>query len=429
MSAHEIPSRVQIDAFVKPEGDTLRVLVRAPLAAMRDMTIPTRGPGYLDLDSAGPVIRDAAVLWLGDEMSFYADGRPLGPGRLAAVRVSLPSNRAFADYDGALAHVRGAPLPEDTELYWEQGLLDALFEYPIGSAAAEFSMDLGLARLGVRTVTVLRFLPPDGSVRVFRYEGDPGRVALDPGWLQAAGQFLTLGFHHVLDGVDHLLFVFCLVIPFRRIKPLVMLVTAFTLAHSITLAAAALGMAPGGGWFVPFIETLIALSIVYLALENLLAPLGWRAPGLQRRWLAAFGFGLVHGFGFAFVLGDSLQFAGSHLVAALAAFNVGIELGQLLVVAVALAALALLLRAGFPERFVVIVASVLVAHTAWHWMLERSAGFLAYPWSWPTFSAAWWAGALRWLLLGLVAAALLWLLHLAYRRWAAEDAEASAGKL
>ncbi len=435
--SHELPERVQVSVFVKPDGNTLRVLVRVPLEAMRDQTIPTRGPGYLDLAAADPVIRDAATLWLGDEMRFFEDGRELEPPRLVAARVSLPSSRAFGDYASALAHVTGEPLAEDTELYWEQGLLDALFEADIGAADADFATDLDFAQLGGRTVTVLRFLGADGGERMFRYEGDPGRVALDPGWLQAGAQFVGLGFRQVLQRIDHLLFVFCLVIPFRRFRPLVVLVTAFTLAHSLTLTAAALGMAPQGGWFPPLVEALIAVSIVYLALENLLGPLGWPAPTVRRRWLAAFGFGMVHGFGFAFVLGDSvqtdlqgsLQFAGSHLLVSLAAFNVGIELGQLLVVAAALGLLALVFRGGVPEGLVIIVASVLVAHTAWHWMLERSADFLAYSWTWPSLDAAWWAGALRWLMLLLVAVGMLWLLNLGARRWLGEDAEACAGKL
>jgi hypothetical protein len=408
---HEVPGNVMVTVFVKPEGDTLRVLVRAPLGAMRDMDFPLQGPGYLDIAAAEDSIRDAAMLWLGDQMTFFEDGRPLDPGRIAAARVSLPSSDAFTSYPAALAHVRAAPLPRNIELYWEQGLLDVLFEYDITSAGAELAMDATFAHLGLRTVTLLQFLPEDAPARVFRYLGDPGRVALDPRWHHAAGQFVTQGFHHVLGGLDHLLFVVCLVIPFRRLKPLVVLVTAFTVAHSLTLTAAALGLAPDAGWFPPLVETLIAGSIVYLALENLLA------PNLERRWLLAFAFGLVHGFGFAFVLADHLQFAGSHLAVSLAAFNVGIELGQLFVVAVALAALAGLFRLGLPQRFGIAVLSVAVAHTAWHWMLERGSALLAHPFAWPVLTLDWWAAAARWLMLLLVAVAALWLLHLAYQRW------------
>src|SRR5207244_42631 len=80
--------------------------------------------------------------------------------------------------------------------------------------------------------------------RAFELENDPGLVRLDPRWHQAAGRFVALGFRHILGGVDHLLFLLCLVIPFRRLRPLVIVVSAFTVAHSITLLASALGLAP-----------------------------------------------------------------------------------------------------------------------------------------------------------------------------------------
>src|SRR5439155_21215780 len=143
-----------------------------------------------------------------------------------------------------------------------------------------------------------------------------------------------LGFAHILDGIDHLLFIICLVIPFRKVRPLIVIITSFTVAHSITLIASAAGYAPSALWFPPLIEVLIALSIVYMALENIVG------ARLERRWLIAFGFGLVHGFGFAFALRQSLQFAGSHLATSLVSFNVGVEIGQLFVLAIALPVLA-----------------------------------------------------------------------------------------
>ena len=106
-------------------------------------------------------------------------------------------------------------------------------------------------------------------MRAFEFYGDPGLVRLDPRWHQAAFQFVKLGFLHILDGVDHLLFLVCLVIPFRRLRSLVAVVTSFTVAHSITLIASAYNLAPDALWFPPLIETLIAVSIVYMALENI----------------------------------------------------------------------------------------------------------------------------------------------------------------
>src|SRR4029078_11855304 len=189
---------------------------------------------------------------------------------------------------------------------------------------------------------------------------------MDPGWAQAAGRFVQLGFQHILDGTDHLLFLACLVIPFRRFRSLGLIVTAVTLAHSITLTSSAFDLAPGGLWFPPLVETLIAVSILYMALENIVGVMS-----VQRRWVLAFAFGLVYGFGFSFALRETLQFAGSHLVTSLLSFNVGVELGQLLVLAVLVPALQLLFRYVVAERVGTIVLSAFVAHTAWHWTTER----------------------------------------------------------
>ena len=177
-------------------------------------------------------------------------------------------------------------------------------------------------------------------------------------------------------------------IPLRRLRPLVAIVTAFTIAHSLTLAASALGWVPDGLWFPPLVETLIAASIVFMALENILG------TGLGRRWIVAFVFGLVHGFGFAFALRDSLQFAGDHLALALLAFNLGVELGQVAVLVIMVPALSLLIR-RLPTRPAVIVLSALIAHTAWHWLAERWAQLSRF--SVPMPDAAALPELLRWL--------------------------------
>jgi len=198
-----------------------------------------------------------------------------------------------------------------------------------------------------------------------------------------------------------LLFLFCLVIPFRRWRGLISVITAFTLAHSVTLFASAFHLAPTGAWFPPFVETAIACSIVYMALENIVG------ADLRRRWLITGMFGLVHGFGFSYALGQSLQFAGSHLLVSLFSFNIGIEIGQLCVLAVMLPALALFRRL-VPERMGVIILSALVAHTGWHWMTERWQ--VLWQAEWPRLDAAALVSLARWaaaLLLAFGAASLL----------------------
>jgi hypothetical protein len=252
-------------------------------------------------------------------------------------------------------------------------------------------------------VTVLRYQPPAGAERAFEYAGDPGLVHLDPRWHQAALQFVRLGFAHILSGTDHLLFLFCLVIPFRRIRSLVAIVTSFTVAHSITLIASAMDLAPGALWFPPLIETLIAASIFYMALENIFG-----VTNVRRRWMITFGFGLVHGFGFSFALRETLQFAGSHLLTSLLSFNVGVELGQLLVLALMVPALALFFRSGVDERTGTIVLSAIVAHTAWHWMDERWERLRQF--HAPSVDVFVLLTAVRWTLAAVFVAAIVWLI-------------------
>jgi len=212
------------------------------------------------------------------------------------------------------------------------------------------------------------------------------------------------GFLHILDGTDHLLFLLCLVIPFRRFRGLIPVVTAFTVAHSITLIASAYNLGPDALWFPPLIETLIAASIVYMALENIVT-----TSTVRQRWMIAFGFGLVHGFGFSFALKQTLQFAGDHLLTSLLSFNIGVELGQLLVLAVLVPSLELVFRYVVAERMGTIILSALVAHTAWHWMTERFDRLRQFRFEWPEINAAFLAGALRWLMLLVIIAALWWL--------------------
>jgi hypothetical protein len=412
-AAHEVPTDVRINAFVKPEGDRLELLIRVPLSAMRDVDVPLRGPGYLDLTRADEALRDATKLWLIDSIEIYEnDVRPPLP-RIVRARVSLPSDRSFASYEQARAHLQGPPLADDLELYWNQQLLDVLLEYPIRSDRSEFAIHPRVDRLALRVSTALRFLPPGGATRAFEFHGDPGLVRLDPRWHQAALRFVVSGFRHILEGTDHLLFLLCLVIPFRQLRPLVVIVTSFTLAHSISLLASALNFVPDTLWFPPLVETLIAATIVYMALENIVG------SNVPRRWLLAFAFGIVHGFGFSFALRASLQFAGNHLLASLLAFNLGVEIGQIAVLLVLIPALELLFRYAVAERLGIVILSALVAHTGWHWMLERGEQLAKFPL--PNLDAAFVAGAMRGLLAAAILALGVSLANALLKRWMRED--------
>ncbi len=401
---HDIPKDATILAFAKPAGQRLHLLVRVPLKTMRDVDFPIQERGNLDLTKLAPLLPDAATIWIADLIEIHEGDTRLPKPRVVATQVSLESDRSFTSYEEALAHVNGPKLVNEANVFWSQVLLDVLLEYPIQSDRSGFSIHPRLERLASRVVTVLRFLPPGGAVRAYEFLGDPGLVHLDPRWHQAARRFVESGFLHILDGTDHLLFLFCLVIPFRSFRALVPVVTAFTVAHSITLIASAYGLAPDVLWFPPLIEALIAMSIVYMALENIVG-----GSTVHRRWMIAFGFGLVHGFGFSFALRETLQFAGSHLLTSLLSFNTGVELGQLLVLLLLIPMLDALFRFVVAERMGTIILSALVAHTGWHWMIERADRLRQFQFQSPSINAAVLAGAMRWLMLTLILAALIWL--------------------
>ncbi|HUQ89476.1 MAG TPA: HupE/UreJ family protein [Vicinamibacterales bacterium] len=401
-SAHEVPNEATVLGFVHPEGQTLRLLIRAPLKSMRDVDVPTVAGGFLDFSKMEAAERHAAQVWIRDFVEVYENGQQLTVPVIVATRTSLPSDRSFESYDAALANITtGAKLDQSTGIFWDQGMLDVLFEYPITSDRSDFAIRPGLTRLGLRVNIVLRFLQPGHPERAFDVHADTGIVHLDPRWHQAFYLFAREGFFHILDGTDHLLFLLCLVIPFRKLRPLAIVITSFTVAHSVTLIASAFGMAPDSLWFPPLIETLIAISIVYMAFENIVG------AKLQRRWIVTFGFGLIHGFGFSFLLRERLQFAGEHLLTSLLAFNVGVEIGQLAVLLVTIPALVLLFRYVVAERMGTILLSALVAHTAWHWAIDRGTALWRYPL--PQLTLQDLAAGVRLLMVIIVAAGAVWL--------------------
>ncbi len=212
------------------------------------------------------------MLWIAQNVDLFENDVPLPPARIVAARaVAAGGPIVYVVRQRGRARHRTARCPPTRSCTGQPVWSTRCSSIRFASDRVEFSIRPKLARLGVHTLTVLRFVTPDGAVRPFEYSGDPGLVRLDPRWYQAAGRFVALGFFHILDGTDHLLFLFCLVIPFRRLRALVPVVTAFTVAHSITLIASAYNLAPDALWFPPLIETLIAMSIVYMALENIVA--------------------------------------------------------------------------------------------------------------------------------------------------------------
>ena len=410
VSAHDIPNEIVLNGFVKPEADRLHFVVRVPLIMLASMNLPKRGPGYLALDRIDEAL-ELSIQAIAREIALYEEGVQLRH-QGAKARISQPSNRAFESYQRAVALIEGPELPDTANVFWNQGYFDVHYEYPIHSARANFALDFQVAPgLSGRLRMVVRYLPPGSSPLAYEVHGGFGRLVFDPRWHQAAWTFVKLGFDHILDGIDHLLFLICLVIPFalRQFWRLVAVVTAFTVAHSVTLIASALGLVPAGLWFPPLVETLIAFSILYMAIENIVVTLRNRGNDaiLRWRWLITGGFGLIHGFGFSFALQQDLQFAGSHFLLSLLSFNVGVEIGQILVLAMVLPVVSLAFRNAVARRFGIAIASVVLAHTAWHWMVERAKA-LQYV-DWPAIDGDFVMALALWVLASALLGAAIWL--------------------
>ncbi len=181
--------------------------------------------------------------------------------------------------------------------------------------------------------------------------------------LQAFVSYVPVGFDHILPkGLDHILFVLGLFFLSTHLRPLVWQVSAFTLAHTVTLALGAMGWVNVPGAIV---EPLIAASIVYVAVENVFH------SGLNRwRPLVIFGFGLLHGLGFASVLGDFGLPAGQ-FVPALIGFNIGVELGQLTVIAIAFVLVGWAMKRDWYRSWIAVPASCVIAAVGAYWFVER----------------------------------------------------------
>ncbi|MEM1429132.1 MAG: HupE/UreJ family protein [Pseudomonadota bacterium] len=237
-----------------------------------------------------------------------------------------------------------------------------------------------------RTATdvLVRFTPEIGATsQTLRLTPDATSVVLPevPSLWGVLSSYFALGVDHIMGGIDHLLFVFALLLLIPDVGRLIWAITAFTVAHSLTLAAASLG------WValpIPPVEAVISLSIVFLASEILRRRDG--APGLMERapWIAAFAFGLLHGLGFASALRE-IGLPEGDVPAALLAFNLGVEAGQLMFVACVLV-LALVVRRIAPDLMArqrapgapgLTVAAYAIGSVAAFWTIERIAGFVA----------------------------------------------------
>ena len=234
--------------------------------------------------------------------------------------------------------------------------------------------------LGETRIDVLaRLVRPDGSVQLERIAASDPEFRVEAiaraGAVEVIRTYTVLGIEHILVGFDHLCFVLALVMIVGFNRRLFWTVTAFTLAHSITLAAATVGVIRVPG---PPVEAVIALSIVFVASEVIQRRRGREGLAASKPWLVAFAFGLLHGLGFAGALAE-IGLPANAIPLALLFFNIGVEIGQLLFIVAVLAVTRLLfLVAKATEldlRRAVILPAYLIGGIASYWTIERISGF------------------------------------------------------
>lgn len=326
----------------------MRALLAAILALLA-LAAPAEAdelrPGYLEFTETAPGAWQLA--W---NEPFTAP--PLEP----PPPPSLPAGCRYAD-----------PIKQGVAGLAITGTARAECDGPVGGRAIGMPGLVGQADMLVR---VAPFGEPIQALRLTAAEPS-ATIAARPGRMQVLRSYFVIGVEHILLGWDHLLFVIALVLLLRRWRPVVLAATAFTVAHSITLAGASLGLL---GMPQRPVEALIALSIVFLALEIVRLRQGRESWTLRFPWAIAFPFGLLHGFGFAGALA-SIGLPEGEIATALLAFNLGVEAGQLLVVAAALALLAAVERLAQPMLAPALrVAAYGIGITGSYWLIDRVVG-------------------------------------------------------
>lgn len=309
-------------------------------------------------------------------LKLEADGQQLRPSVLAVRAYPIGDQPGFATLDEAKAAFSTGPVFPDNipEIYVGDTLVDVLIDYDAGgrvtSYALSSTLDPNIPGQDTTANAILDYGP--GGVKVFRAQGLlTESVTITGSHASAAWTFIVEGVHHILGGLDHVLFVLCIVIGATGLRSLVSRVTGFTLGHSVTLTAGFLGYVPTGAWFIPTVELGIALSIIYAAAVAILTEEGH--PARERTmFFVTFAIGMVHGLGFSFVLHEILKIDSPNLWQSLLSFNVGVEIGQLAIVLVAWPALLLLRRLNVTawqySRLALALACIVIAG---YWTYER----------------------------------------------------------
>ncbi|HEV2440209.1 MAG TPA: HupE/UreJ family protein [bacterium] len=323
------------------------------------LTVPTGLVAFADDAHAGRLTNDE-IRSHREALTRFLSAHLRLSGRLrtaaAKVRDGVLTVQPFAGMSAAPGPAGLAPATHTT--------LALLYTWPAPVDRLTIRYDLFLP--GVSTASGLATVLADGQVHNVAFtpgHRDATIVLGAPAVWQAAGGFVVMGIEHILTGYDHMLFLLSLLMVGAALPQLLKIVTAFTVAHSITLSLAVLGVVDLPSRWV---ESAIALSITYVAAENI-----WRGrASLGSRWLVTFAFGLVHGLGFASALTE-LHLPRANVAASLVGFNLGVEIGQVSVILLATLALDAIRQYGWAPVFRRCVSAG-AAVTGLVWFVQRA---------------------------------------------------------
>jgi hydrogenase/urease accessory protein HupE len=312
--------------------------------------------------------------WAHEARPAYLEIRETSPGRYDVLwRTPVLSGMRLPVTLRLPADVRNVTEPAIREL--SDSLVERRLIQPASGTLAGARIDfVGLQGTITDVLVRVQFRDGTSSTTLVRASRPWVEITAASGPLAVMGAYLTHGVEHILFGFDHLLFVLALILIVRNGRVLLWTITAFTVAHSITLGLATLGLVHVPR---PPVEAAIALSILLLAVEIVHMERGWIGLTARWPWLVAFSFGLLHGFGFASALTD-IGIPQGDIPLALFAFNVGVECGQLAFVVAVLSAAALVRRVGAGlrvQRYAPRLAPYAIGTLAAFWFFQRLARF------------------------------------------------------
>jgi len=389
---------------VEHRGDGLNIYMRLPmpylvadlLGEMNDEGLPLPAPytsnaiendilvHYVDTNALnGPLFEMKKIVQ--KSLKLTTDGKG---SNLEVEKVYFYKNGTQSDFstldEAKLSFMVQNDLNSFREkVYVGDTTVDVLFKYRSSADIDEYSLSSTLnPKLPDQdeTANIILDYSPSG-VQVFRERGlllTP--LTITTSLLDAMSTFVKEGVKHILDGNDHILFVVCLVLGSLSLSRLLWRVTGFTFGHSITLSLGFFGFVPSGAWFIPAVETGIALSIIYIAVMALLPDFtsSYKREKSEVGVVVVTAFiGMLHGLGFSFLLHNILNVSSPNIWQSLLAFNVGVEVGQLFIVLCTLALLYIVAKIGSKTekatRYILAIGSILIALV---WTFQRASIFI-----------------------------------------------------